>query len=57
MDSYSRVDLPAVTELRRVADGKLVTKLEVADMTALLKEGWRASERFVAKARDGVTDI
>ncbi len=57
VDSYTRVDMPAVTELRRVADGKLVTKLETADMTALLKEGWRAPERFVAKARDGETDI
>ena len=57
VDSYTRVDMPAVTELRRAEDGKLVTKLETADMSALLKEGWRATERFVAKARDGVTDI
>jgi len=57
IDSYTRVDMPAVTELRRVEDGKLVTKLETAEMRALLKEGWRAPERFVAKARDGKTDI
>ncbi|HEY2952737.1 MAG TPA: DPP IV N-terminal domain-containing protein, partial [Verrucomicrobiae bacterium] len=56
-DSYSRVDLPPVTELRRVADGKLVCALEHADGTALLKTGWRAPERFVAKGRDGETDI
>ena len=57
IDSYTRVDLPPVTELRRAEDGKLVCKLETADMGALWKEGWRAPERFVAKARDGVTDI
>ena len=57
VDSYTRVDMPAVTELRRAEDGKLVTKLETADVSALKKAGWRAPERFVAKARDGETDI
>ena len=57
IDSYTRVDMPAVTELRRVEDGKLVTKLETADASALKKAGWIAPERFVAKARDGETDI
>ncbi len=57
VDSYTRVDMAAVTELRRAEDGKLVTKLETADLSALWKEGWRAPERFVAKARDGATDI
>ena len=32
-DSYSRVDLPPVTELRRAEDGSLVTLLETADAT------------------------
>lgn len=54
---YSRVDLPPVHELRRVADGKLMCKLEEADISALLATGWRAPEVFVAKARDGKTDI
>jgi dipeptidyl-peptidase 4 len=57
IDSYSRVDLPTVTELRRADDGKLVCKLERGDMSALTATGWRAAERFVAKARDGATDI
>src|SRR6185369_8032281 len=47
----------AVTELRRTADGKLVCPLERADSNALLAAGWRAPERFVAKGRDGKTDI
>lgn len=57
IDSYSRVDAPAVTELRRASDGKLVCLLERGDATELAKTGWRAPERFVAKARDGKTDI
>jgi dipeptidyl aminopeptidase/acylaminoacyl peptidase len=57
IDTWSRVDLPPVNELRRSNDGALVCKLEQADWSALLKTGWLPPERFVAKARDGVTDI
>jgi dipeptidyl aminopeptidase/acylaminoacyl peptidase len=57
VDSYSRVDLPPVTELRRAEDGALVCVLEQGDASALLATGWKAPERFVAKARDGATDI
>jgi dipeptidyl aminopeptidase/acylaminoacyl peptidase len=57
VDTWSRVDLPPVTELRRADDGKLVCELARADATALLRAGWRAPERFVAKGRDGATDI
>src|SRR6185295_13538343 len=57
IDTYSRVDLPAVNELRRVEDGKLVCKLEEADISELKEKGWTAPEVFVAKARDGKTDI
>src|SRR5205085_2618403 len=57
IDTYSRVDLPPVTELRRAGDGGLVCLLERADASALAAAGWRAPERFVAKGRDGTTDI
>ncbi|VTU02290.1 peptidase s9 : Dipeptidyl aminopeptidase/acylaminoacyl peptidase OS=Singulisphaera acidiphila (strain ATCC BAA-1392 / DSM 18658 / VKM B-2454 / MOB10) GN=Sinac_6999 PE=4 SV=1: DPPIV_N: Peptidase_S9 [Gemmataceae bacterium] len=57
IDTFSRVDLPPVTELRRVADGTKVCDLEAADASALLKTGWRFPERFTAKGRDGTTDI
>ncbi len=57
IDAYSRVDMPPVSELRRVRDGKLVCKLEAGDMSELLKTGWKPPERFVAKGRDGQTDI
>lgn len=57
LDTWSRVDMPPRTELRRSEDGKLVCELETADWSELLHTGWPLPERFVAKGRDGVTDI
>ena len=57
VDSYSRVDLPPVHELRRTVDGKKIIDLERADISKLKAAGWRAPQRFVAKGRDGKTDI
>ena len=56
IDTYSRVDLPPVTELRRTSDGKKICDLEKADASALLKV-LQLPERFVAQGRDGKTDI
>jgi dipeptidyl aminopeptidase/acylaminoacyl peptidase len=57
VDTYSRVDLPPVTELREVASGRKICELERADISSLLETGWQPPERFVAKGRDGRTDI
>jgi len=57
IDTYSRVDMPPVNELRRASDGKLVCKLEESDITELVARGFRTPEVFTAKGRDGVTDI
>jgi dipeptidyl aminopeptidase/acylaminoacyl peptidase len=51
------VDQPAVAELRRADNGKLVAELARADDAALRNRGWQRPERFVAKGRDGRTDI
>ena len=56
-DTYSTVETPPVTVLRSAADGKIILELEKADISDLLAEGWIAPEPFVAKARDGKTDI
>jgi dipeptidyl aminopeptidase/acylaminoacyl peptidase len=56
VDTYSRVDLPTVSELHR-ADGTLITTLERGDISRLTAAGFRPPEPFVAKGRDGVTDI
>ncbi len=57
IDRYSRVDLPPQFNLRRTGNGSLVCPLEKADASALLRTGIPRPERFVAKGRDGVTDI
>ncbi len=57
IDTYSRVDLPPITELRRTSDGKKIADLEKGDASALLKTGWSYPERFIAKGRDDKTDI
>jgi dipeptidyl aminopeptidase/acylaminoacyl peptidase len=57
IDTYSRVDMPPVNELRRVSDGKLVCKLEESDITELAARGFKPPEVFSAKGRDGQTDI
>jgi dipeptidyl aminopeptidase/acylaminoacyl peptidase len=57
IDTYSRVDMAPVHELRRVAGGKLVCPLEKADAGELEATGWKPPEVFVATGRDGKTDI
>ncbi|HEX6938088.1 MAG TPA: prolyl oligopeptidase family serine peptidase [Longimicrobiales bacterium] len=57
VDMYSRVDLPTVMELRRTRDRRLLATLERGDMSAQLATGWRPPEVFVARGRDGKTDI
>ncbi len=57
LDTWSRVDQPPVTELRKTDDGSLVCKLEEADATELVAAGWQRPERFVSKGRDNQTDI
>lgn len=55
--TWSRVNHPPVTELRRASDGSLVCRLEEADISELVAAGWVPPEPFVAKGRDGQTDI
>jgi len=57
VDRWSRLDLPPVAELRQTSDRSLVMGLERADGSALRATGWRSPEVFVAKGRDGATDI
>lgn len=56
-DTYSTVTSSAVTVLRRTSDGSVLMKLEESDISDLLAKGWIAPEPFVAKGRDGETDI
>jgi len=57
VDTWSKVDAPPVSVLRKSEDGSNVMEIERADITKLLETGIRLPEVFVAKGRDGVTDI
>lgn len=57
VDTWSRVDLPTVCELRRTDDRKILMEVEKADIAPLVKAGWRTPEVFSAPGRDGKTDI
>jgi dipeptidyl aminopeptidase/acylaminoacyl peptidase len=58
IDTYSRVDRAPLHELRRASDGKgIICNLDEADISELRDKGWEAPEVFVAKGRDGKTDI
>jgi dipeptidyl aminopeptidase/acylaminoacyl peptidase len=57
VDTYSRIEAPPVTVLRRATDGSIVRELERADVSRLEEIGWAPAEVFTVKARDGMTDI
>ena len=57
VDVYSKTDVPQKAVLRRAKDGRIIMKLEEADIHALKATGWKAPETFVAKGRDGKTDM
>lgn len=56
VDRVSRRDTVPVAVLRR-SDGTRVMTVEEGDVSPLLEAGWVWPRRFVAKARDGVTDV
>ena len=57
VDNYSRPDLPYTSVLRSAKDGSVLMEIQKEDISDLLKEGFTMPEVFVAKGRDGVTDI
>lgn len=57
VDVYSRIDKPPVSVLRRSDTGEVVRRLEEAQVVLLLETGIKLPEAFVAKGRDGKTDI
>jgi dipeptidyl-peptidase-4 len=56
VDSFSKPDVPPAAVLRNAA-GKLLAKLEQADVSPLLAAGWQPPLPFSAKGRDGTTDV
>jgi dipeptidyl aminopeptidase/acylaminoacyl peptidase len=57
LDVASTMDQPPVTFLRAAPDGRIIRKLEEADVSRLAAIGWTPPHVFQVKARDGITDI
>lgn len=57
VQTWSRVDQAPVSVLRRTRDRQVLLELERPDIDRLLAAGWQVPEPFVAKGRDGKTDI
>ena len=56
VSNYSRVNTVPKSELRNSA-GKVIMKLEEADLSSLMATGYKFPEPFKMKADDGITDI
>ncbi|TCV95918.1 dipeptidyl aminopeptidase/acylaminoacyl peptidase [Luteibacter rhizovicinus] len=57
VDSYSTIDNPPVTVLRRSDTGATVKEVARADISRLKAAGWVPPTAFTVKARDGKTDL
>ncbi|MET0244495.1 MAG: prolyl oligopeptidase family serine peptidase, partial [Flavitalea sp.] len=57
IDTYSEINKAPVIELHLTSTGKLVSEIERADLTDFLAVVKRLPQPFVARGRDGVTDI
>ena len=57
LDTYSDLSTPPVTELHNTLTTKIIAGIERADISDYLAVVKRLPIRFVAKGRDGITDI
>ncbi len=57
VDTYSTVNCPPLSVLKKVEGCSIIDTLEKADISELLAKGWKQPEVFVAKGRDEKTDI
>jgi dipeptidyl aminopeptidase/acylaminoacyl peptidase len=57
VDTYSQVNVAPVSTLNRSTDGKKVMDVEQTNLDEYMKTGIKLPEVFVAKGRDGKTDI
>ena len=57
VDTYSTFEQPPITVLRSTVDGRVLRKLQTADISRLEAIAWKPGQVFTVKARDGVTDL
>lgn len=56
IDTYSKPDVPPTVDLRDMT-GRLVTRLEKADVSRLTAAGWKPPTPITVKSRDGKWDL
>jgi dipeptidyl aminopeptidase/acylaminoacyl peptidase len=56
IDTYSKPNVPAVSELHAIT-GKTIVTLEKTDVSRLAALGWKAPVPITVKAHDGTTDL
>lgn len=56
VDTYSQPNVPPISVLRNMR-GKLISALEIADISALKSTGWKAPEPVIVKSHDQVWDL
>ncbi|MCX2476277.1 prolyl oligopeptidase family serine peptidase [Pedobacter sp. MC2016-05] len=57
LDTYSQVNVAPITKLKLTASTKALQEIEHGDVQVFLNTGVKLPEVFVAKGRDGKTDI
>lgn len=57
LDTYAQPNLAPLTVVKKTKDGKIISELERSTTDAFTATGVQLPEVFVAKARDGKTDI
>lgn len=57
IDTYSQVNVPPVSKLKFTNGAKAIAEIEHGDLQPFLSSGVRLPEVFVAKGRDGKTEI
>ncbi len=56
-DTFSTINIPSQTVLRKSKSGKIVARLTRADVSEAVSKGWKAPEVFELTAKDGKTTI
>ncbi len=57
VDSYSTINTPTKTVLRKARSGQIIKQITEADISRVVAEGWRSPEVFELTAKDGKTTI
>ena len=57
IDSYSQIDVPPTTEIRRTKDAKLISSLGQMNISRLEASGWKSPIPFTVRSANGQWDL